>query len=163
MAGFAAFGGGVVQSLSHVWLFSTSCTSAGQASLSFSISRSWLKLMSTRQWCHPTYLILCHPFLFLPSIFPSIRVISNELTLGIRWLKHWSFGFSSSPSDEYSRLISLRMDWFDLQCVFLYAYFLWLSLFSDFRFEHVSLCVVVLQEMQQCWGGTWPTPHLLMA
>ena len=76
------------------------------------------------QWCHPTisyfivnHLILCRPLLLLPLIFPSIRVFSNELALHIRWPKYWSFSFSISPSNEYSRLISIRMDWFDLLAV----------------------------------------------
>ena len=69
------------------------------------------------QWCHPTISILCRPFLLLPSIFPSIRVFSNELALHIKWPKYWSFSFSISPSNEYSGLISFRIDWFDLLAV----------------------------------------------
>ena len=102
----------VVQSLSHVWLFETPRTTARQASLSFTVSRSLLKLMST-EWVMPSnYLILCHPVLFLPSIFPSIRVFFNESDLPIRWPKYWSFSFSISPSNEYSGLISFRIGWF---------------------------------------------------
>ena len=104
----------VVQLLSHVRLFVTLWTAARQASLSFTISWSLLKLMSTESVMPFNYLILCHPFLLLPSIFPSIRVFSNELALCIRWPKYWSFSFSISPSNEYSGLISFKMDWFDL-------------------------------------------------
>ena len=87
-------------------------TAAGQASLSFTISRSLLKLRSIESVMPSNYLVLCHPLLLLPSMFPSIRVYSNELALLIRWPKYWSF--SSSLSDEYSELISFRIDWFDL-------------------------------------------------
>ena len=103
----------VVQPLSHVWLFATLCTVARQAFLSFTTSRSLLKLVFI-EWRMPSnHLILCHLFL-LPSIFPSIRVFSNELALRIRWPKYWSFIFSISPSNEYLELISFRIDWFDL-------------------------------------------------
>ena len=99
-----------VQLLSCVRLFATPWTAARQASLSFTNSRSLLKLMSF-EWVMPSnHLILCHPLL-LPSIFPSIRVFSNESVLYIRWPKYWSFSFSISPSSEYSGLISFRMDW----------------------------------------------------
>ena len=107
----------VVQSLSHVWLFATPWTAACQSSLSFmdsKLSLSLLKLMST-EWVMPSnHLILHHLLLFLPSIFSSIRVFSNESTLHIRWPKNWSFSFSTSPSNENSGLISFRIDWFDL-------------------------------------------------
>ena len=103
----------VVQSLSCVWLFETSCTETRQASLSFSISWNLLKLMSI-EWVMPfNYLILCFPFLLLPPIFPNIRVFSNESDLRIRWPKYWSFNFSISPYNEYSGLISFRIDWLD--------------------------------------------------
>ena len=102
----------VVQSLSHVWLFATSWTAAHQASLSFIISQSFLKLMSIASVMPSNHLILCHPFLLLLSIFPSIRVFSNEFILCIRWPKYWNFRIS--PSSEYSELISFRTDWFDL-------------------------------------------------
>ena len=102
----------VVQSLSHVWLFATSWTAAHQASLSFIISQSFLKLMSIVSVMPSNHLILCHPFLLLLSIFPSIRVFSNEFILCIRWPKYWNFRIS--PSSEYSELISFRTDWFDL-------------------------------------------------
>ena len=94
-----------------------SSTSAWQACLSITNSQSLLKLMSTKLVMPSNYLILCHPLLLLPSIFPSIRVFSSESVLCIRWPKYWSFSFSSSPSNEYSGLISFRMDWVDLLAV----------------------------------------------
>ena len=106
-----------VQSLGHVWLFGTPWTAAGQASLSFNISWSSLKHMSIQLVMPSNHLILCHPLLLLPSIFPSIRVFSNESALHIRWPKYWSFSFSISPSKEYSGLISFRIDCFDLLAV----------------------------------------------
>ena len=107
----------VVQSLSHVRLFAIPQTTTCQASLSFSISRSLLKLMSIESVMPSNHLILYHPLLLLPSIFPSIRVFPNELALCIRWPKYWSFGFSISPSNEYSGLISFRINWLDLLAV----------------------------------------------
>ena len=92
-------------------------TAAGQASLSITNSQSLLKLMSIESVIPSNLLILCHPLLLLPSIFPSIRVFSNESVLHIRWPKYWSFSFSISPSKEYSGLISFRMNWFDLLAV----------------------------------------------
>ena len=106
-----------VQSLSSVLLFATPWTAACQASLSITNSWSLLKLMSMESVMPSNHLILCHPFLFLSSIFPSIRVFSSESVLRIRWPKYWSFSFSISPSSEYSGLISFRMDWFDLLAV----------------------------------------------
>jgi len=106
-----------VQSLSRVQLFVTPWTAARQAPLSFTISWSWLKLMSIESVMPSNYLILCCPLLLLPSIFPSIRVFSSELALHIRWSKYWSFSFSISPSNEYFGLISFRIDWFDLLVV----------------------------------------------
>ena len=103
--------------LSHVQLLATSWTAACQASLSITNSSSLLKLMSTESVMPSNHLILCQPLLLPPSIFPSIRVFSNESVLHIRWPKYWSFSFSISPSNEYSRLISLRMDWLDLLVV----------------------------------------------
>ena len=100
----------VVQSLNHVWLFGNPC----QASLSFTISRSLLKLMSIESVMLSNHLILCHPLLLLPSVFPNIRVFSSELALHIRWPKYWSFSFSISPSQEYSGLITFMIDWLDL-------------------------------------------------
>ena len=93
----------------------TPWTTAHQDSLSFTISWSLLRLMSIELGMQSNHLILCH--LLLPSIFPSIRVFSNESALRIRWPKYWSFSFSISPSNEYSVLISFRMDWFDLRAV----------------------------------------------
>ena len=103
--------------LSRVRLFATPWTAARQASLSITNSWSLLKLMSIASVMPSNHLILCHPLLLLPSIFPSIRVFSNELVLCIRWPKHWSFSFSISPSNEYSGLISFRIDWFVLLAV----------------------------------------------
>ena len=102
-----------VQSLSHVRLFATPRTTAHQASLSITNSRSLLKLMSIELVMTSNHLILCHPLLLLPSIFPSIRVFSNESVLYIRWPKYWSFSFSISPSNEYSGQISFRIDSLD--------------------------------------------------
>ena len=102
-----------VQALSRVRLFVTPCTAAHQASLSVTNSQSLLKLMSIKSVMPSNHLILCHPLLFPPSIFPSIRVFSNESVLHIRWPKYWTFSFSISPSNEYSGLISFRIDWFD--------------------------------------------------
>ena len=95
----------------------TPWAAAGQASLSITNSRSLLKLMFIELVMPSNHLILCHPLLLLPSIFPSIRVFSNESVLHIRWPKYWSFSFSISPSNEYSGLISFRMDWFDFLTV----------------------------------------------
>ena len=103
-----------VQSLSHVQLFATPWTAAHQASLSITNSRSLLRLMSIELVMPSNHLILFHPLLLPPSIFPSIRVFSNESVLHIRWPKDWSFSFSISPSSEYSGLISFRMDCLDL-------------------------------------------------
>ena len=90
---------------------------ACQASLSITNSCSLLKLMSIESVMPSNHLILCHPLLLLPSIFPSIRVFSSKSALGIRWPKYWSFSFSNSPSNEYSGLISFRIDWLDLLAV----------------------------------------------
>ena len=106
-----------VQSLSHVWLFVTSWTAARQASLSIANSQSLLKLMSIKSVMTSNHLNLCHPLLLPLSIFPSIRVFSNESALHIRWPKCWTFSFSISPSNEYSGLISIRMDWLHLLAV----------------------------------------------
>ena len=116
----AALGGAQfssVQSLSRVWLFATPRTTARQASLSITNSRSPTKLMSMEPVIPSHHFILCHPSLLLPSIFPSIRVFSNESALPIRWPKHWSFSFNISPSNEHPTLISPRMDWLDLLAV----------------------------------------------
>ena len=95
----------------------TPWTTARQASLSFTISWSLLKLMSIESVILSNDLILCHSLLLLPTIFPSIRVFSNESAFQIRWSKYWSFSFSISPSSEYAGLISFRIDWFDLLAV----------------------------------------------
>ena len=102
----------VVQLLSHVQLLATPWTGAGQTFLSFTISQRVLKLMSFESVMPSNHLILCRPLLLLSSIFPSIRVFSNELALCIRWPKYWSFNFSMSPSKEYSGLISFKIDWY---------------------------------------------------
>ena len=101
----------VVQSLSHVWLFVTLWMAVCQASLSFPISRSLLKLTYIELVMPSNHLILCHPLLLLPTIFPSVRLFSNVLALCIRWPKYWSFSFSISPSNDYSGLTSFRLVW----------------------------------------------------
>ena len=106
-----------VQSLSHVQLFATPWTAACQASLSITSSQSPSKPMSIESVMPSNHLILCHPLLLLPSIFPSIRVFSKESVLRIRWPRYWSFNFSISPSNEHPGLISFRMDWLDLLVV----------------------------------------------
>ena len=106
-----------VQLFSHVWLFVTPWIAARQASLSITNSWSLLKLLSIESVMLSNYLILCRPILLLPSIFPSIRVFSNESVLCTKWPKYWSFSFNISPSNEYSGLISFRMNWFDLLAV----------------------------------------------
>ena len=106
-----------VQSLNRVWLFVTLWTAAHQASLSITNSRSLLKRMSIKLVMPSNYLVLCRPLPLQPSIFPRIRVFFNESVLRIRWPKYWSFSFIISPSNEYSGLISFRIDWFDLLAV----------------------------------------------
>ena len=106
-----------VQSLSRVQLFVTPWTAARQAFLSITNSWSLLKLMSIKLVILSSHLILCCPLLLLPSVFPSMRVFPSESVLCIGWPKYWSFSFSISPSNEYSRLISFRMDWLDLLAV----------------------------------------------
>ena len=103
-----------VQSLSRVWLFATPCTTARQASLSITNSRSLLKLMSIESVMPPNHLILCCPLFLPPSIFPTIKVFSKESVLCIRWPKYWSVSFNISPSNGYSGLLSFKMDWLDL-------------------------------------------------
>ena len=107
----------VVQSLSHVPLFAPPWTVARQASLSFAIPQSSLKLMSIESVMPSNHLVLCHLLLLLPSTFPRLRVFSNESALLTRWPEYWSCSFSISPSNEYSGLISFRMDWLDLLAV----------------------------------------------
>ena len=100
-----------------VYLFAMPWTAALQAPLSSTVSWSLVKFMSTESVMLSNHLILCHPLLLLPSIFPSIRIFSSELVLHLRWPKYWRFSFSISLSNEYSGLISLRIDWFDLLAV----------------------------------------------
>ena len=106
----------VVQSSSCIWLLVTPWAAVRQASLSLTISQSLLKLMFIESVMPSNHFILCHP-LFLSSVFPSIRIVSNESAFHIRWPKCWRFSFSISPSNEYSGLISFRIDWFDLLAV----------------------------------------------
>ena len=106
-----------IQSHSRIWLFATPWTSVFQASLSVTNSRSPPKPMSIESVMPSNHLILCHPLLLLPSIFPSIRVFSNESVLCIRWPAYWSFSLSISPSNEHQELISFRMDWLNLLAV----------------------------------------------
>ena len=106
-----------VQSFSHIRLFATPWVTAHQASLSITNSQSSPKLMSIESVMTFNHLILCHPFLLLPSIFPSIKVFSNESALCMRWPKYWSFSFNISPSKEHSGVISSRMDWLDFLAV----------------------------------------------
>ena len=113
----SSLGVAVVLSLSHVRLFVTPRTVAHLASLSITISQSLLRLMSIESVMPSNQLIRCHPLLLLPSILPSIRVFSNELAFCIRWPEYCSFSFGISPSNEYSGLISLRIDWLDLLAV----------------------------------------------
>ena len=107
----------IAQYFSPVWLFVIPRTATHLASLSFTISWSLLKFMSIGSVMPSNHLILCHPLLLLPLIFPSIRVFSNESALSIRWPNYWSFSFSISPSDKYSGLVFFRMDLFDLLAV----------------------------------------------
>jgi hypothetical protein len=106
-----------VQSLSHVWFFVTPWTATRQTSLSITNSQTSCKVMSIKLVMPSSHLILCRPLLLLPSIFPSIRVFSNESTLCMRWPKYWSFSFSISPSNKHPGLIFFRMDWLDLLAV----------------------------------------------
>ena len=139
----------VVQSLSHVWLFVTPWTAAHQAPLSFTISQSFLKLMFVELMMLSNHLILCCPFFLLPSI----RGFSNESALHIMWPEYWSFSFSISSSNEYSGLISFRIDWFDLlaaqrtlQSVLqhhnLKASILWCSVFFMIQLSHQYVTAV---------------------
>ena len=107
----------VGQSLSHVQLFVIPWKAACQSLLSSTISQNLLKSISIESGMLSNHLILCHPLLLLPPVFPSIRVFSNELALCIKWSKYWGFSFSISPSNEYSGLISFWIDWFDLLAV----------------------------------------------
>ena len=143
----------------------TPWTATCQASLSFTIICSLLEFMSIESMMPSNHLILCHPLLLLPSIFPSIRVFSNESVLHIRWPKYWSFNFSISPSNEYSGLISFRIDWFDLlavqgnlksllQCHNLKASVLWSSPFFMVEFSHPYMTTGKKHSfdyMDYCW------------
>ena len=131
----------VVQSVSRVQLFATPRTAAHQASLSSTLSQSLLKLMSIESVMPSNHLILCRPLLLLPSIFPSIRVFDNESVLHIRWPKYWCF--SISPSNDYSGLISFRIDWFDLLTVPG-------TLKSLLQHHSFKACWAVLKT---CWGS----------
>ena len=131
----------VVQSLIHVRLFATPWAAACPAPLSFTLSRSLLKFMSIELEMPSNHLILCRPLLLLPSIFPSIRVFSNESAAYIRWPKYWSFRFNISPSNEYSGLISFRIDWLDLLAV---------QGTPKSLLQHHSLKASILQ-----WHGEW--------
>ena len=106
-----------VQLISHVQLFATPWSAAQQVSLSITNSQSLPKPMSIESVMPSNHLILCRPLLLLPSIFPSIRVFSNESALRLRWPKYWSFSFNISPSNEHLGMISLKMDWLDLLAV----------------------------------------------
>ncbi|KAB0339291.1 hypothetical protein FD755_024998 [Muntiacus reevesi] len=132
-----------VQLLCHVRLFVTPWTAAHQASLFITNSQSLLKLMSIELVMPFNHLILCHPLLLPPSLFPRITVFSNESVLRIRWPKYWSFSFNISPSNEYSRLISFRMDWLDLLAV-------QGTLKSLFQ-HHGSKASILWCSMDPCW------------
>ena len=106
-----------VQLINYVWFFATPCTGAHQVSLSITNSQSLLIFMFIESVMPSNHLTLCHPLLLLPSVFPSMRVFSNESVLCIRWPMYWSFSFSISPCNEYSGLISFRTDWLDLLAV----------------------------------------------
>jgi len=132
-----------VQSLSRVWLFAAPWTAAHQASLTITNSWSLLKLMSMESVMPSNHLILCHPLHLLPSIFPSVRVSSNESVFHIRWPKYWSFSFSISPSNEYSDWFPLSVLYTQLKSTFqmqLFFLLLWNLLLLS-RFSRVWLCV----------------------
>ena len=154
-----------VQSLSRVQLFATPQTAARQASLSITNSRRLLKLVSIKSAMQSNHLTLCCPLLFLPSILPSIRVFSSESAVHIMWPKYWTFSFSISPSKECSRLISFRMDWFDLLAVqgilkgllqhhSLKASILWCSAFFMVQLLHPYMTTGKnhsFDQMNLCW------------
>ena len=132
----------VAQLLSYVQLFATPWTAACQASLSFTVSWSLLSFMPIESVMLSNHLILCCPFLLLPSIFPSIRVFSNESSLCIRWQRYWSFSFSISPSNEYSGLISFWMNWLDLLVVQFHVS-TWNCTFDVIIINQFSFCFVI--------------------
>ena len=153
----------------------TPWTAAWQASLSITISQSLLKLMSIELVMPSNHLIFCHPLLFLSSVFPSIRVFSNELALRIRWPKYWSFSFSISPSNEYSGLTAFRNDWFDLLTVQgtlksllqyhnLKASILWCSAFFVVHLSHPYMItgkIIALTCTDLCWQSLCFLIHCL--
>ena len=158
-----------VHSLSHVQLFATPCTAARQASLCITNSQSLLRLMSIESVMPSNHLILCRPLLLPPSIFPSIRVFSNESALRIRWPKYWSFSFDISPSSEHSGLTSFRMNWLDLLAVqgtlksllqhqSSNASILWRSAFFVVQLSHPyvttgkTIALTRDEQMQRPWG-----------
>ena len=132
-----------VQSLTRVWLFVTPWTAAHQASLSITNSQSLLKLMFIESVMPSNHLILYHPLLFPPSVFPSIRVFSNDSVLRMRWPKYWSFSFKISPTNEHPGLISFRMDWFDL-----------LTVQGTLKSWHVAFFIVQLSHPYMTTGKT---------
>ena len=137
----------VVQSLSWVQLFVTLWTVASSASLSFTISLSLLKLKSMESMMPPNHITFCRPLLLLPTVFPSIRVFSNQSALHITWPKYWSFSFRISPSNEYSGLISFRIDWFD----FLLSKGL-SRVFSSTQFQNINSLAFNLLHGSTLWG-----------
>ena len=139
------------QLLSHVQLFSTSWTEACQAFLSFTISWSLLKFMSIESVIPSNHLILCDPTLLPPSVFPSIRVFSNELALHIRWPKYWSFSLSISPSSKYSEVISFRFNSFDLEIQ---------ETLKSLLQQH-SLKTAIIQHLPSLWSNSHIHPWLL--
>ena len=144
-----------VQSLSHVWLFATPWSTACQTFLAFTNSQSLLKLMSIESVLPSNRLILCCPVLLPPSIFPSISVFSNESVLHIRWSEYWNFSFSISPSNEYSRLISFRMDWLDLLAVQgTLKSFLWHHSSKASIFRRLAFFIVQLSHPYMTTGKT---------
>jgi len=139
------------QSLSHVPLFVTSWAAARQASLSITNSRSLLKLMSIESMMPSSHLTLCHPLLLLPSIFPSIRVFSNESALHIRRPKYCSFSFNVSPSNEYSGLISFRMDWLPDLYIILKYLGMWCVKAIIQEDTHMLMFIAVLFIVTRTW------------
>ena len=141
-----------IQTLSHVWLLVTPWTAAPQASLSITNSQSLLKLMSIESVVPSNHLI-CHPLLLPPSIFPSIRVFSNESVLPLRWPKYWSFSFNISPSNEYSGLISFRVDWLGLLAVqgTLKSLLKHHESEASVSFQHSAFVMVQLTFIQDYW------------
>ena len=155
-----------VHLLSRVWLLATPWTAACQASLSITNSQSLPKLMSIELVMPSSHVILCHSLLLLPSIFPSIKVFSNESALRMRWPKYWNFSFNISPSNEHPGLISFRIDWFDLLAIqgtlksllehqSSKASFLWHSAFFMFHLSHAYMTTgkTIASTMDLCQQG----------